>query len=195
MIAGWNDVFDALGSVMNVSIAETRIMIGYFWMIFNCLSSAAFVLYMRKRIKLTNFKDFDTVYYNNLLSIPLLLAPSLLLEDWSTKNLAINLYVYKKKDHVLATYTYPHTVLLNNVKLLFARWSFQVYLHLACLMLLLGVSVRRRPLLIQWLAPLINCLLQFPVLYFLGIRQPLAIYLLSLLVITYLAATNFSFFL
>lgn len=195
MIAGWNDVFDALGSVMNVSIAETRIMIGYFWMIFNCLSSAAFVLYMRKRIKLTNFKDFDTVYYNNLLSIPLLLAPSLLLEDWSTKNLAINLYVYKKKDHVLATYTYPHTVLLNNVKLLFVRWSFQVYLHLACLMLLLGVSVRRRPLLIQWLAPLINCLLQFPVLYFLGIRQPLAIYLLSLLVITYLAATNFSFFL
>ncbi|KAG1052396.1 hypothetical protein G6F43_005463 [Rhizopus delemar] len=90
MIAGWNDVFDALGSVMNVSIAETRIMIGYFWMIFNCLSSAAFVLYMRKRIKLTNFKDFDTVYYNNLLSIPLLLAPSLLLEDWSTKNLTIN---------------------------------------------------------------------------------------------------------
>ncbi|KAG0802355.1 hypothetical protein G6F22_000346 [Rhizopus arrhizus] len=76
MIAGWNDVFDALGSVMNVSIAETRIIIGYFWMIFNCLSSAAFVLYMRKRIKLTNFKDFDTVYYNNLLSIPLLLAPS-----------------------------------------------------------------------------------------------------------------------
>lgn len=109
MIAGWNDVFDALGSVMNVSIAETRIIIGYFWMIFNCLSSAAFVLYMRKRIKLTNFKDFDTVYYNNLLSIPLLLAPSLLLEDWSTKNLAINLYVKKKKkkDHVFVTYIYP----------------------------------------------------------------------------------------
>lgn len=66
-------------------------MIGYFWMLFNCLSSASFVLYMRKRIKLTNFKDFDTVYYNNLLSIPLLLVPSLLLEDWSMDNLQVNL--------------------------------------------------------------------------------------------------------
>lgn len=66
-------------------------MIGYFWMAINCLSSASFVLYMRKRIKLTNFKDFDTVYYNNLLSIPLLLIPSLLLEDWSASNLLVNL--------------------------------------------------------------------------------------------------------
>lgn len=64
--------------------------IGYFWMFTNCLSSAAFVLYMRKRIKLTNFKDFDTMYYNNVLSIPILLAASLILEDWSAENLAIN---------------------------------------------------------------------------------------------------------
>ncbi|KAG1469906.1 hypothetical protein G6F56_002986 [Rhizopus delemar] len=90
VIAGWNDVFDALGSVMNLSAAETKVLLGYFWMIINCLSTAAFVLYMRKRIKLTNFKDFDTVYYNNLLSIPLLLVPSLLLEDWSSENLALN---------------------------------------------------------------------------------------------------------
>jgi GDP-mannose transporter len=66
-------------------------MLGYFWMAVNCISSASFVLYMRKRIKLTNFKDFDTVYYNNLLSIPLLLIPSLLLEDWSVENLLKNL--------------------------------------------------------------------------------------------------------
>ncbi|KAI9253160.1 hypothetical protein BY458DRAFT_535881 [Sporodiniella umbellata] len=90
VIAGWNDVFDAMGSIMNLTAAETRILLGYFWMIVNCFSSAAFVLYMRKRIKLTNFKDFDTVYYNNLLSIPLLLIPSLLLEDWSSQNLAMN---------------------------------------------------------------------------------------------------------
>lgn len=54
----------------------------------NCISSAAFVLYMRKRIKLTNFKDFDTVFYNNLLSIPLLIIPSFIFEDWSAENLA-----------------------------------------------------------------------------------------------------------
>nr|CAG8616640.1 14648_t:CDS:2 [Entrophospora candida] len=45
---------------------------GYIWMALNCISSAAFILFMRKRIKSTNFKDYDTVYYNNTLSIPLL---------------------------------------------------------------------------------------------------------------------------
>jgi GDP-mannose transporter len=64
--------------------------IGYFWMFTNCVSSAAFVLYMRKRIKLTNFKDFDTMYYNNVLSVPILLISSLLLEDWSAENLTAN---------------------------------------------------------------------------------------------------------
>ncbi|KAK3107996.1 GDP-mannose transporter into the lumen of the Golgi [Teratosphaeriaceae sp. CCFEE 6253] len=45
---------------------------------------------MRKRIKLTNFKDFDTMYYNNLLSIPILLLCSLFLENWSAANLNLN---------------------------------------------------------------------------------------------------------
>ncbi|KAI9362694.1 hypothetical protein BD770DRAFT_315852 [Pilaira anomala] len=92
VIAGWNDVANALQSMLDVTIVFTNdtTMIGYLWMGINCISSAAFVLYMRKRIKLTNFKDFDTVYYNNLLSIPLLLIPSLLLEDWSASNLLTN---------------------------------------------------------------------------------------------------------
>lgn len=64
--------------------------IGYFWMALNCFSSAAFVLVMRKRIKLTNFKDFDTMYYNNVLSIPILLISSFILEDWSPQNLNDN---------------------------------------------------------------------------------------------------------
>jgi GDP-mannose transporter len=63
---------------------------GYFWMFTNCFASASFVLYMRKRIKLTNFKDFDTMYYNNVLSLPILLVSSLLLEDWSQANLEAN---------------------------------------------------------------------------------------------------------
>lgn len=71
--------------------AETYgLNIGYFWMFTNCFSSAAFVLYMRKRIKLTNFKDFDTMYYNNVLSIPILLISSFVLEDWSAQNININ---------------------------------------------------------------------------------------------------------
>lgn len=92
VIASWNDVVSALKSLFDVSVifSNDTAMIGYFWMTVNCISSAAFVLYMRKRIKSTNFKDFDTVYYNNLLSIPILLVPSLLLEDWSSENLMMN---------------------------------------------------------------------------------------------------------
>jgi len=37
---------------------------------------------MRKRIKHFNFKDFDTVYYNNLLSLPVMLLLSMTLEGW-----------------------------------------------------------------------------------------------------------------
>lgn len=48
---------------------------------------------MRKRIKVTNFKDWDSMFYNNLLSIPVLVFFSLIFENWSGANLAKNLYV------------------------------------------------------------------------------------------------------
>ena len=60
---------------------------GYLWMFSNCASSAIFILYMRACIKKVGFMDFDTVYYNNLLSVPLLLLCSLVLEDWSFSGL------------------------------------------------------------------------------------------------------------
>lgn len=65
--------------------------VGYFWMFVNCIASALFVLVMRKRIKLTNFKDFDTMFYNNFLALPILLLASFISEDWSSENLAVNL--------------------------------------------------------------------------------------------------------
>ncbi|KAG9102294.1 GDP-mannose transporter into the lumen of the Golgi [Ceratobasidium sp. 392] len=64
--------------------------IGYFWMGLNCITTAAYVLSMRKRIKSTGFKDWDTMFYNNLLSIPVLLVFSLLFEQWNGKNLEAN---------------------------------------------------------------------------------------------------------
>lgn len=64
--------------------------IGYIWMFLNCVSNAGFVLYLRKRIKYFNFTDLDTMYYNNLLSIPVLLVGSLLFEDWSSENVIKN---------------------------------------------------------------------------------------------------------
>ncbi|WFD44399.1 GDP-mannose transporter into the lumen of the Golgi [Malassezia psittaci] len=63
---------------------------GYLWMLTNCMVSAAYVLVMRKRIKLTGFKDWDTMFYNNLLSIPVLIIMSFAVENWSTETLQRN---------------------------------------------------------------------------------------------------------
>jgi len=63
---------------------------GYLWMFANCMSSAAYVLTMRKRIKAMGFSDWDTMFYNNFLSIPVLVVFSFLVEDWSWNNLAVN---------------------------------------------------------------------------------------------------------
>lgn len=57
----------------------------------NCFVSAAFVLSMRKRIKLTGFSDWETLVYNNLLSIPPLIIFSFVFEDWSHESLVKNL--------------------------------------------------------------------------------------------------------
>ena len=48
---------------------------------------------MRKRIKVTGFSDWDSMFYNNLLSIPVLLTFSFVIEDWGSNNLDQNLYV------------------------------------------------------------------------------------------------------
>lgn len=48
---------------------------------------------MRKRIKGTGFSDWDTMFYNNLLSIPVLAVASIIAEDWGFENLNRNLYV------------------------------------------------------------------------------------------------------
>ncbi|KAL5531638.1 VRG4 [Sanghuangporus baumii] len=100
VIAAWSDIANALdttwssqdpaaaiGGLHAVQSALTKLNIGYFWMFFNCITSAAFVLSMRKRIKTMGFGDWDTMFYNNLLSIPVLAIFSLLVEDWSSENL------------------------------------------------------------------------------------------------------------
>ena len=48
---------------------------------------------MRKRIKATGFSDWDSMFYNNLLSVPVLVVFSFVFEDWGAENLTRNLYV------------------------------------------------------------------------------------------------------
>ena len=64
IIAAWADIQHALQSYGHSSHeASARISTlnaGYVWMLLNCLCTSTYVLGMRKRIKLTNFKDFDS---------------------------------------------------------------------------------------------------------------------------------------
>ncbi|KAI4517739.1 UDP-galactose transporter [Schizophyllum commune Loenen D] len=75
---------DGMGS------AVRNLNVGYFWMLINCLASAAYVLFMRKRIKATGFSDWDSMFYNNMLSIPVLALFSFIIEDWGSENLTRN---------------------------------------------------------------------------------------------------------
>lgn len=79
-----------LGDVKSYRENLTIMNTGYIWMIFNCFCSAAYVLLLKNRMKITAFKDFDSVFYNNLLTLPLFIAFALLFDDLSIKNLHQN---------------------------------------------------------------------------------------------------------
>ncbi|QDS68719.1 GDP-mannose transporter into the lumen of the Golgi [Venturia effusa] len=93
IIAAWADIQHALTASSSTTEAHSSISTlnaGYTWMAINCFCAAAFTLSLRKKIKVLGFKDLDTMFYNNLLPIPVLLAASLFLEDWSSANLEKN---------------------------------------------------------------------------------------------------------
>jgi len=73
-----------------VTSVMRNLNVGYFWMMINCATSAAYVLAMRKRIKSTGFSDWDSMFYNNLLSIPVLAVFSIIVENWGSENLSRN---------------------------------------------------------------------------------------------------------
>jgi GDP-mannose transporter len=97
----------SLTSLKGVADVVHQLNVGYLWMFTNCLTSAAYVsiaslstqvtddgfqvLTMRKRIKATGFSDWDSMFYNNLLSIPVLAVFSIIVEDWGIENLERNL--------------------------------------------------------------------------------------------------------
>ncbi|KAK4068776.1 uncharacterized protein Triagg1_7136 [Trichoderma aggressivum f. europaeum] len=89
IVAAWADA-DAAGRSATASQSFATMKIGYTWMGLNVFCQAAFVLGMRKVIKKMGFKDWDTMFYNNFLTIPVLIVGSLLVEDWSAENLARN---------------------------------------------------------------------------------------------------------
>ncbi|KAL1836683.1 hypothetical protein VTJ49DRAFT_4793 [Mycothermus thermophilus] len=93
VIAAWADIqaaIDGVGHSTETSAALATLNAGYAWMGMNVVCTSSYVLGMRKVIKKMNFKDYDTMFYNNLLTIPVLIVCSLLVEDWSAQNLERN---------------------------------------------------------------------------------------------------------
>ncbi|KAH7141462.1 UAA transporter family-domain-containing protein [Dactylonectria estremocensis] len=92
IIAAWADIQSAVASDGDSGEKNnmSTLNLGYTWMALNVFCTATYVLGMRKVIKQMNFKDMDTMFYNTLLTIPVLFAFSILTEDWSSANFAAN---------------------------------------------------------------------------------------------------------
>ncbi|RYP79009.1 hypothetical protein DL769_003082 [Monosporascus sp. CRB-8-3] len=93
VVAAWADIQAALNGVghsMETAAAISTLNAGYAWMGLNVFCTASYVLGTRKFIISLNFKDWDTMFYNNLLSLPIMIICSLVTEDWSSANLAKN---------------------------------------------------------------------------------------------------------
>ncbi|CAH0000675.1 unnamed protein product [Clonostachys byssicola] len=88
VLAAWSDFSDAKSSAANSRLSTLNA--GYFWMLINVLAASTYALGMRGGMKKINLKNWDVIYYNNVLTIPLLLGGSLFLEDWSSANLERN---------------------------------------------------------------------------------------------------------
>jgi len=65
VVSAWADISSAISNYSSApheaATELASLNAGYIWMLLNCLSSATFVLSMRKRIKLTQFSDFDSI--------------------------------------------------------------------------------------------------------------------------------------
>ncbi|TQS36639.1 hypothetical protein Golomagni_02905 [Golovinomyces magnicellulatus] len=106
VVAAWADIQHALyGNPIEAGRdshdAISTLNSGYAWMGMNVFCTAAYVLSMRKVIKKMNFKDWDTMFYNNLLTIPILFFCSLLFEDWTSQNVDRNFPLDTRKSLIL----------------------------------------------------------------------------------------------
>ncbi|KAK4049366.1 GDP-mannose transporter into the lumen of the Golgi [Microbotryomycetes sp. JL221] len=85
-------------SALATDAKDTNTALGYFWVITNCLVCAAYILGMRNKIKSMGFTDWQTSFYNNAISTPILLVASIVTENWTPdtfeKNLQVTEYTY-----------------------------------------------------------------------------------------------------
>ncbi|PMD64790.1 GDP-mannose transporter [Hyaloscypha bicolor E] len=106
VVAAWADIQHALYGQAEIkgsdaALALSTLNAGYAWMGMNVFCTAAYVLSMRKVIKKMNFKDWDTMFYNNLLTIPVLLLCSFIFENWTHDNIALNFPIESRNNLII----------------------------------------------------------------------------------------------
>ncbi|KAJ3067195.1 GDP-mannose transporter into the lumen of the Golgi [Podochytrium sp. JEL0797] len=79
VMAGWDDAAE--------SPTTALVGVSFFWMAANCLTTAMFSISMKSQIAQIGFKDFDTVYFNQLMILPILVVCSLIFEHGAFENL------------------------------------------------------------------------------------------------------------
>lgn len=110
VVAAWADIQHALASYGTTTVGDDAqaaaalsvLNAGYAWMGLNVFFTSAYVLGMRKVIKKINFQDWDTMFYNNLLTIPVLMVCTLILEDWSSANVGKNFPIETRNSIIIA---------------------------------------------------------------------------------------------
>jgi len=70
-----------LGAVLSGASEIDTNASGYLWVMLNCVSTAAYVLYMRANVKL-KLSVFEKALYNNVLMVPTVSLLAILLGEW-----------------------------------------------------------------------------------------------------------------
>ncbi|KAH8655376.1 UDP-galactose transporter [Xylariales sp. PMI_506] len=108
VVAAWADIHSAIAEshgTANPGSAVSVLNVGYAWMGLNIMCAASYALGMRRVIKSMGFKDWDSMYYNNLLPIPVLVICSLVTEEWSASNFARN-FPEASRNHMIIGMVY-----------------------------------------------------------------------------------------
>lgn len=84
-----------LAGAMAASVGDSYItFLGFFWMVANCLSTSAYILYMKHATRTVKLSKFGMVYYNNVLATLLLLPVTILNGDLATFLQRSDLYTF-----------------------------------------------------------------------------------------------------
>lgn len=69
---GFISLFMIVLSSYAVNVSEKVVPVGYFWMIANIISTTAYILYLKKMLVFDQVSRLESVFFTNLLSIPIL---------------------------------------------------------------------------------------------------------------------------